>query len=270
MTTATPSALQYNNVTLSHGRTRYIEAGRGHPLILIHGFPFHHSADSWLPNIDALAGEFRVLAPDCVGWSPSDVLNEAYSFAYLTDFIREFQDALGLRRSHIVGSSMGGWIAGLLAYESPNRCDKVVQTGHNGIGALPNAGMTNWKGESDESIRDWLAKVTRGRTDIDAAALIAERLEKAHEPGRMDAFAKLAHHMGDGATRQRYDLLRRMPLTTVPTLYIWGRTDHSYDVADQAHQLTPGSQLVVLECGHNVPFEDPAGFNQAVLTFLRD
>jgi pimeloyl-ACP methyl ester carboxylesterase len=108
MTTSTPSALQCQHVSLSHGRTRDIEAGQGDPLILIHGFPFHHSADSWLPNIDGLAAEFRVLAPDCVGWSPSDVLDEAYSFAYLTDFMREFQDALGLPRSHIVGSSMGG------------------------------------------------------------------------------------------------------------------------------------------------------------------
>jgi len=266
MTTTT--ALQYKYVTLSHGKTRYIEAGQGHPLILIHGFPFHHSADSWLPNIDALATEFRVLAPDCVGWSPSDFLDEEYSFAYVTDFFREFQDALGIRSSHVVGSSMGGWIAGLLAYESPNRVDKAVQTGHNGIGALPNAEMTNWKPESDDAIRDWLLKVTRG-IDVDVDALVAERLQKAHEPTRVAAFAKLARHMGAGATRSRYDLLRRLPLVTVPTLYVWGRQDHSFPVAEQAKQLTPGSELVVLECGHNVPFEAPVEFNQAVLAFLK-
>jgi pimeloyl-ACP methyl ester carboxylesterase len=116
----------------------------------------------------------------------------------------------------------------LLAYESPDRCDRVGQTGHNRIGALPNAGMTNWKPESDESIREWLLKVTRGRSDIDAEALIAERLQKAHEPGQV-----------------------------------------AYPVAEQAHQLTPGSELVILECGHNVPFDDPAGFDSAVLAFLR-
>jgi pimeloyl-ACP methyl ester carboxylesterase len=266
MTTTT--ALQYKYVTLSHGKTRYIEAGQGHPLILIHGFPFHHSADSWLPNIDALATGFRVLAPDCVGWSPSDFLDEEYSFAYVTDFFREFQDALGIRSSHVVGSSMGGWIAGLLAYESPNRVDKAVQTGHNGIGALPNAGMTNWKPESDDAIRDWLLKVTRG-IDVDVDALVAERLQKAHEPTRVAAFAKLARHMGAGATRSRYDLLRRLPLVTVPTLYVWGRQDQSFPVAEQAKQLTPGSELVVLECGHNVPFEAPDEFNQAVLAYLK-
>jgi pimeloyl-ACP methyl ester carboxylesterase len=264
----TTAAIQYRYVTLSHGQTRYIEVGQGHPVILVHGFPFHHSADSWLPNIDALATEFRVLAPDCLGWSPSDVLGEEYSFAYLTDFVREFQDALGIRSSHVVGSSMGGWIAGLLAYESPNRVEKVVQTGHNGIGALPNASMTNWKPESDDAIRDWLLQVARG-TGVDVEALVEERLRKAHEPGRVEAFAKLARHMGDGATRKRYDLLRRLPLITVPTLYVWGRQDHSFPVAEQARQLTPGSELVVLDCGHNVSHEAAEEFNRAVLAFLK-
>jgi pimeloyl-ACP methyl ester carboxylesterase len=266
---ATTTAVQYRYVDLSHGKTRYLEAGHGHPLLLVHGFPFHHSADSWLPNVETLATQYRVLAPDCVGWSPSDYLDEEYSFAYLTDFLREFQDALGLRSSYVVGSSMGGWIAGLLSYESPNRVDKAVQTGHNGIGALPNAGMTNWKPESDEAIAHWLRQATKG-IDVDVEALIAERLEKAHEPGRIEAFAKLARHMGNGATRQRYDLLRRLPLITVPTLYVWGRHDHSFPIAEQARQLTPGSQLVALECGHNVPFEAPTEFNRAVLAFLKD
>jgi pimeloyl-ACP methyl ester carboxylesterase len=134
------TAVQYQYVTLSHGKTRYIEAGTGHPLILIHGFPFHHSADSWWPNIDGLASEFRVLAPDCVGWSPSDYFDQAYSFAYVTDFIREFQDALSISSSHIVGTSMGGWIAGLLSYESPDRVDRAVQTGHTASELAPTLG----------------------------------------------------------------------------------------------------------------------------------
>jgi len=264
----TATAVQYKYVTLSHGRTRYIEAGTGYPVILIHGFPFHNSADSWLPNIDALATEFRVLAPDCMGWSPSDYFDQAYSFAYLVDFIREFQDAFDIDSSHVVGTSMGGWIAGLLAYESPDRVEKCVQTGHNGIGARANPGMTNWKDESDEGIKAWLLACTKG-ANIDVAALIKDRLEKAHEPGRKEAFTKLAHHMGEGKTRERYDLNRRLPRVKVPTLYIWGRTDPSFNLAQVAKDLTPGSKLVVLECSHNVPVEDPAGFNKATLEFLK-
>ena len=123
------AAIQYKSVNLSHGNTRYIDMGSGEPVVLIHGFPFQRSADDWLPNVDALAENFHVLAPDCMGWAPSDFFDQEYSFAYLTDFVREFQDAMGLRSSHIIGASMGGWIAGLLAYESPERVEKVVRPG---------------------------------------------------------------------------------------------------------------------------------------------
>jgi pimeloyl-ACP methyl ester carboxylesterase len=263
----TTTSIAYKYLTLSHGQTRYIEAGQGDPVILIHGYPYMRSADDWLPNIDALASKFRVLAPDCLGWAPSDVFDQEYSFAYLTDFVREFQDALGIKSSHIVGASMGGWIAGLLAYESPERVQKVVQTGHNGIGARPNAGMTNWKPPADEAIRDWVVRVTTG-AGVDTEALVKERLEKAHEPGRMEAFAKLSRHMGDGVNRARYDLMRRLPLTQAPTLYVWGNKDGSFPVAEEAKRLTPNSKLVVLDCGHDVSLEMPAEFNNAVLEFL--
>ena len=263
----TTTTMTYKYLTLSHGKTRYIEAGAGHPVVLIHGYPYMRSADDWLPNIDALATRFRVLAPDCAGWAPSDVFDQEYSFAYLTDFIREFQDALGIRSSHIIGASMGGWLAGLFAYESPNRVDKCIQTGHNGIGALPNAGMTNWKPPADEAIRDWLMLVTKG-ANVDVEALIEERIRNAHEPGRMEAFAKLSKHMGDGVNRTRYDLLRRLPLVTVPVLYVWGKNDRSFPVAEQAKSLTPGSQLVVLDCGHDVSIEKADEFNRAAIEFL--
>ena len=61
-----------------------------------------------------------------------------------------------------------GWIAALLCYESPNRVDKCIQTGHNGVGARPNAGMVNWKPPTDEAIRAWIHKVAKG---ADARAL---------------------------------------------------------------------------------------------------
>ena len=263
------AAVQYKSVTLSHGNTRYIDMGSGEPVVLIHGFPFQRSADDWLPNVDALAENFHVLAPDCVGWAPSDFLDQEYSFAYLTDFVREFQDAMGLRSSHIVGASMGGWIAGLLAYESPERVEKVVQTGHNGIGARPNAGMMNWKPPTDEAIADWLRVVGAG-ADVDLEGLVAERIQSAHEPGRIEAFAKLARHMGDGVTRERYDLMRRMPYTKAPTLYAWGRTDASFPASEQAMALTPGAQLTVLECGHDVAVLKPQEFNEAAVAFLSE
>lgn len=101
-------ASRYKSLDLSHGRTRYLEAGQGPAVILLHGVSFALGADAWLANISELASGLRVLAPDFPGWGPGGQLELGYSFGYPADFIREFQDALGLENSHIVGHSMGG------------------------------------------------------------------------------------------------------------------------------------------------------------------
>src|SRR5919198_1539743 len=113
-------------VELTLGKTRYLAAGAGHPVILLHGVDYTGGGDRWLRTMDALSRRLRVLAPDFPGWGYSDRLDREYSFAYLVDFVREFQDTLGIERAHLVGHSMGGWIASLLAYESPHRFDKLV------------------------------------------------------------------------------------------------------------------------------------------------
>ncbi len=261
------TAVQFQYVTLSHGKTRYIEAGAGHPVILLHSSGLQSGADDWLLNVPALAQRYRVLAPDMLGWGLGDHLDQEYSFAYLTDFIREFQDALGLRSSHIVGASMGGWLAGLLSYESPDRVDRVVVTGHNGVDPVPNEHMSNFRPPTDEAIREWVLKTAKG-SGVDAEAVAGARIRKAHEPGVVDAFAKIMRHMGDMSTRRRYDMVRRFPHITSPTLYIWGSKDRSFPKAELAHKLTPNSQLLVLDCGHFVAMEVPEEFNRATIDFL--
>src|SRR5436190_17943097 len=173
----------HKTVQLRHGKTRYIEAGTGHPLILLHLSSIESGADDCLATLDVLAPAFRVLAPDLLGFPPSDTLDGINAFPALVDFLREFQDALGIKSSHVVGASMGGWIAGLFAYESPDRCDGVVIGGHPFTGA-PNRGMLSFTTDSvtpDARVRDWAEKRTLGY-GVDTEALLQEKLEKIHEP----------------------------------------------------------------------------------------
>ena len=64
MAIATGVAEKY--VELSHGRTRYLEAGTGEPTILLHGVGFTAGGDSWFLNIGPLSEKVRVLAVDCL------------------------------------------------------------------------------------------------------------------------------------------------------------------------------------------------------------
>src|SRR3972149_4042206 len=98
----TTTALQHKYATMSHGRTRYSEAGAGHPTLLIHGAGYFSGADNWLGNIGPLAdGGLHVYAVDCLNWGLGDLFDRGFSFPYLVDFIREFQDVMGIQSSHL-------------------------------------------------------------------------------------------------------------------------------------------------------------------------
>ncbi|MCY0879766.1 MAG: alpha/beta hydrolase [Firmicutes bacterium] len=256
-------------VTLSHGRTRYFDEGMGEPLILLHGVGFTSGGDYFWANIPALAQHFRVLAPDFVGWGPGDRLPIEYSFAYLVDFVREFQDALGLSASHLVGHSMGGWIAALLAYESPGRVNRLVLVANGGMATRTLPSMTAFQPPSlDDLIREWSQ-----RSSFDAATLqaLAERdFQKVARPDALDSYRRILAHMNHPVNRQRYALPRRLPHIAAPTLILWGEQDPVNDVslAAEEQRLLPHATLRLLPAGHFVPTEVPDAFNQEVIQFL--
>lgn len=264
-------SIGHHEARLSHGVTRYLAAGAGDPVILLHGVSFLAGGDSWLLNIGPLASRFRVLAPDFLGWGPGDQLGLGYSFAYLVDFVREFQDALGLRRSHVVGHSLGGWIASLLAYESPARVERLVLVASGGLATRNLAQMTEWSPPTPEAVRDSVAAVEAA--GIDTRRMVQERLERARDRDRVENFRKIMAHMTEPRSRRRYHLARRLPFVESPTLILWGADDpvNSAELSKEAHRLIAGSRLTVFPGrGHGLPTECPKEFNDAVLSFLAE
>jgi pimeloyl-ACP methyl ester carboxylesterase len=265
----TTQAVARKEVTLSHGRAPYLEAGTGHPLVLIHGVSAVGGADDWRPAIDALSPHFRVLAPYIIGWPPGDTYPNMDAFPYLTDFVREFQDALGLKSSHILGATMGGWIAGLFAYESPERVDKLIMTGNPGFHGAANDRLANFEMPAEDRVRQAVARVAGTLSEPEQDALVKEKLAKLNEPGYADAFGKMMKTMADHGNRQRFNLIRRLPHVTAPTLFLIGRGDPSSEVADKLTSITPGSKLYMIETGaHQVHYENTEEFSKAVIDFL--
>jgi 2-hydroxy-6-oxonona-2,4-dienedioate hydrolase len=262
----------YKHVQLRHGRTRYIDVGTGPPLILLHQSSIEGGADDYLACLPHLSPHFRVLVPDLLGWPPSDTQDDIDAFPFLVDFLRQFQDALGLDRSHVCGVSMGGWIAGLLAYESPERIDKVIISGHPFTGS-PNRNMLDYTVDSvtaDDGVREWLTKVAQGQgADVDA--LVQEKLAKMHEPGFADAFVKVMRSMGAPANRQHYAMVHRLPQLRVPALILLGDRDKAaMSLKDELSQkLAASSELRIIPSGHRMHVEDPEVFSAAVLDYLR-
>src|SRR5271156_4018183 len=89
--------------------TSYLEAGAGDPVVLLHGGEFGASAElGWEHNIAALAAEYRVLAPDMLGFGESaKVIDFVDGRGMRIRHVARFCAELGVDTAHFVGNSMG-------------------------------------------------------------------------------------------------------------------------------------------------------------------
>src|SRR5215475_13517236 len=97
---------------------RLMRGGSGPPLLFLHGAG---GAGAWLPVMQALAEKFDVIVPEHPGFGESDTpdwLDTIHDLAY---FYLDFLEALDLRGVHLVGSSLGGWIAADPAVRNASR-----------------------------------------------------------------------------------------------------------------------------------------------------
>jgi pimeloyl-ACP methyl ester carboxylesterase len=265
----TTLAVASREVTLSHGKTRYLEAGSGAPVVLIHGVAVAGGADDWRPALQHLGSSYRFVAPDVIGFPPGDTRANLDAFPYMTDFIREFQDALDIRSSHVIGATMGGWIAGLFAYESPNRVDKLIMTGNPGFHGARNDRLSTFQVPNDEAVRAAIDKVAPMLSESERAAIVQAKVDRLHDPDYAAAHGAMMATMGNPENRTRFNLLRRLPYVTAPTLFLLGRRDPTSDVAGKLQGLVPASQYhIIEEGGHQIHYENAPEFSRTVLDFL--
>lgn len=256
-------------VPVAHGHASYAEFGQGEPVVLLHGVGFTSGGHDFFPNVEALAENFRVIAPDLVGWGATARLQQAYSFARLVDFVRELQDALEIPRWHVIGHSMGGWIASLFAYESPERVDRLVLIGAGGAATRPLQSMTEFQPPSLDEVRTTVA----GRTTLDeeAARPWAEyAYERVQDAEALASYRRILAHMSDPETRNLYNMLRRYPHITAPTLVAWGKDDpvNALELGETVAKSIPGATLALFDAGHSPHTERPEEFNRRAVAFL--
>ena len=122
-----------NSVIANGIRTNYHDqgAGKGSPVLLIHGSgPGVTAWANWRLTMPALATNFRVLAPDMVGFGYTErPAGVQYNMENWVSHILGFMDALGIEKAHVVGNSFGGGLALALAIRAPQRVDRLVLMG---------------------------------------------------------------------------------------------------------------------------------------------
>ena len=262
-------AAQEKSVVVFGAKINYIEAGdTAKPtVILLHGLG--GSLANWATNTAPLAQNYHVIALDQVGFGKSDKPLLKYRVATYADFLDKFMSELKIETASLVGNSMGGWVAGLMAIKYPGRVQKIVLADAAGI--VP--------ANFNEADLYQLNNSTRDEVRANMKRVFANPLLQNND-ALVDQFLTARVVSNDGGTinsitdsiKRKEDFLNdRLGEIKKPTLIIWGKQDGLLPVAD-AYTFNKGiakSELLIFDnCGHVPQFEKAADFNKAVLAFL--
>ncbi|MBI3076245.1 MAG: alpha/beta fold hydrolase [Deltaproteobacteria bacterium] len=257
------SGVGYVEECLRVGETRIqlFRGGRGDPVVVLHGA----GGGSWLPTSARLAEAFTVYAPVHPGFGASDDPPWLQGVDDLVLFYLDFLDTLGLERVHLIGTSLGGWIAAEFAVSHQHRLRSLVLVDAAGI-HVPGAEM------ADLFVMD---PTTRARTLFHNPAVLEQALAAQPTPEMLQVELRQRVTVAKLAWNPYFHnpkLPRRLGRIRVPTLILWGRHDHLIPSAvGQAYeQAIPGARLVFIEeAGHSPLREAPEACAKAIIPFLR-
>lgn len=254
---------------------RYVEAGHGTPVILLHGLGA--SMYAWRKNIASIAAAgFRVIAFDNRGFGFSDQPPTGYDNAAYVHLAVALLDSLHLVNAVLVGHSMGGAIAAEVAIEHPERVRGLVLIGSAGLGTREPwlFRVARWPiiGRLAVSLRGrgGTARLLRS-TYADPNKVTESDVDQYYAPVARDGYGRALR----GVLRQfRFDALEgRLDHIACPTLVLWGERDRWVPllVGRGLAVGIPRSALVVVpQAGHSVQEEAADEVNRLLIKFLNE
>jgi pimeloyl-ACP methyl ester carboxylesterase len=267
-----------------HGHeVAYRLAGEGPVILLIHGIT--SSSETWRSVLDLLAERHTVLAPDLMGHGQSAKPRGDYSMGAYASGLRDLLVALEIESATFVGHSLGGGVAMQMAYQFPERCERLVLVSSGGLGpevspllraaSLPGSelaiplltktgvlsavrGVNGLIGRLGLRPGTDLQEIARGwasLADADAMGAFVQTLRASIDPGG-----------------QRVDARDRLYLASEgPTMIIWGGRDRIIPPhhGQEAHELIDGSRLELFpSAGHFPHLDEPVRFATVLREFI--
>ncbi len=252
-------------------RVGFRRAGRGAPLVLLHGI--YGDSRNWAPQLEALSDEFMVVAWDAPGAGQSADPPESFGFAEYADCLAGLIRAVGLGRSHLCALSYSGAIVLELCRRHPDVLASLTLVGAYAgwAGSLPADKVTirleralaqadlGGEAAAREFIPELFAADAPSELVEDAIAL-----SSSFHPAGLRIMARASADA---------DLREVQPQVAVPTLVMHGRGDRRspLSVSEALHAGIPNSRLVVVDgAGHLTNMEAPEEFNRILREFLRE
>jgi pimeloyl-ACP methyl ester carboxylesterase len=279
----TQDRFELKTIRLHGHEVAYRLAGEGPVILLIHGIT--SSSETWRSVLGLLAEGHTVLAPDLIGHGQSAKPRGDYSMGAYASGLRDLLVGLEIDSATFVGHSLGGGVAMQMAYQFPERCERLVLVSSGGLGpevslllraaTLPGSelvipllmkagvlsagrGVNGLIGRLGLRPGTDLQEIARGwatLADADAMGAFVQTLRASIDPGG-----------------QRVDARDRLYLASEgPTLIVWGGRDRIIPRhhGQEAHSLIAGSRFEVFpSAGHFPHLDEPVRFATVLREFI--
>lgn len=247
------------------------DCGQGPILLLVHGYPLDHQM--WRHQIESLANQFRVIAPDLRGFGQSSVTPGVVTMQRYADDLAALLEALGARDPiHLCGLSMGGYIAFQFALRHRSRLRKLVLCDTRAVADTPQAAQTRLDSaqkvlsEGPQAIVDAMIPKLFAPSSLENLTDVVSTIRSVMLNTKPDGIAAALRGMAE-----RPDVTADLKSIDVPTLVLCGEHDAispPNEMRQIAEQLPQGKFVLIAEAGHMAPLERPEAVNAALRSFL--
>lgn len=250
----------FSTITLRGSSIPVKRAGAGPVMLMLHGAG---GSPRFLPGMRALSERFEVIVPQAPGFGGTEAPLWLETISDLANFYLDLMDAFDLRNVHLVGLSLGGWVAAELVVRNANRLSSLTLMDAPGIDVPGIKVRDPALFTEEQAVRDTYFD-PRFAEDAVARAFAPENETVRRANQRI--VAKLT-----GPNRHHNPQLQRwLDRIRLPTLILWGENDRIFPPAygEAWHKAIAGSRLVMLpRCGHLPIQEQPEAFAATVAEF---
>ncbi len=281
-----PAGITSNTVMVNGIKTHFVEAGRGEPVVLVHGAgPGANGWAGWRQTIPALAERYHVYAIDTLGFGytdkPTDIV---YTDQVSVDHLAGFIDVMCLDKVLLCGNSRGAYMTAKYTLDHPEKVKRLAMVSSGSLAAAMGlerrpdqmAGMKTMEGfdGTREGMRRSLEVIVFDHSKI-TDELIDGRMAIASLPGHsyvlksQSAFRKSLKT--DPNQHQLFDVRHRLPRLTIPMLMVWGAKDSFAppEFAQAMEGMLPNVRFIQLEnSGHQAQNDESERFNKLMLDFF--
>jgi len=256
--------------------------GTGYPVIMHHGYGA--TGNIWIAQMKELSKYFKVITLDSRGSGKSDHPVNPYTLNTLVEDLKGLMDSLKIEKAHVIGQSMGGWIAQNFVLKYPKCVNKIVLLGTNhkgsGIQIFKDTLINLYELQKQDKVKAFwdYAKLTHHRKYIkemqadlkkkfyglwNGEDMIKELTENKMTPKDYQLLADAT---------EKHDVKDRLSEIKNPVLLIVGTNDKLSPkiIMEEIHKGIKNSKLEVIEeTAHHIFLEAAPKVNQLIIDFLK-